>query len=286
LKTSRKEAKKNRDDLASEQLRRSNRAQKETPKEKATPGGLAGVSLLIIEKLAQIGLKHVSVSQGGNCAYLATSQAIFGNTNKWQTVRREASLQLETNRGDYLHEVTNEILEDTLREIKTSGEYIDQLGIKVIEDTYQRHIEVWMRNDEGDDIMNHPHYQAKENSILMWYNGLNIPGARGNHYDSLIVTDATRFKNRTRPPGIMDAASPGDGMQLQKASHEQSLAPVHGRTETEMSADHTKMASSEGKMLRDDLAAYDQSMAASPSLLREPHPTAAPNRPGVVEESE
>ena len=92
MKTSRKEAKKNRDDLASEQLRRSNRAKKETPKEKAAPGGLAGVSPIIIEKLAQIGLKHVSVSQGGNCAYLATSQAIIGNTNKWQTVRREASI--------------------------------------------------------------------------------------------------------------------------------------------------------------------------------------------------
>ena len=102
LKTSRKEAKKNRDDLASEQLRRSTRAKKETPREKIAPGGLAGVSPTIIEKLAQTGLKHVSVPQGGNCAYLATSQAIFGNTTKWQTVRREASLQLEANRGDYL----------------------------------------------------------------------------------------------------------------------------------------------------------------------------------------
>ena len=179
-------------------------------------------------------------------------------------VRREASLQLEANRGDYLHEVTIEILEETIREIKTPGEHIDQLGIKVIEDTYQRHMEVWMRNAEGDDIMTHPHYQAKENSILMWYNGLNISGAKGNHYDSLIVIDAARFQNRTRPPGTMDVAALGDGMQLQKASHEQNLAPVHERTETVTTAsknDHTKMASAEGKTLRDGLAANDQSMA-------------------------
>ena len=61
--------------------------------------------------------------------------------------------------------------------MKISGEHIDQLGIRVIEDRYKRHIEVWMRNAGGDGIMTHPHYQAQDNSILMWYNGLNVSGA-------------------------------------------------------------------------------------------------------------
>jgi hypothetical protein len=71
LKKGRKNAKKIKEDLASEQLRRSTRAKKETTKEKSAPSGLAGVSP-----------KKVSVSQGRNCAYLASSQAIFGNSNK------------------------------------------------------------------------------------------------------------------------------------------------------------------------------------------------------------
>ena len=147
-------------------------------------------------------------------------------------MRRETSLQLEANRGDYLDEVTIEILEETIREIKTPGEHIDQLGIKVIEDTYQRHMKVWMRNAEGDDIMTHPHYQAKNNSILMWYNGLNISGARGNHHDTLIVVDAARFQNRAKPPGTLDLAALEDGMQTQEAMHEQIGTPESDCVET------------------------------------------------------
>ena len=81
-----------------------------------------------------------------------------------------------------------------------------------------------------------------------------------------------------------------NGMQLQKASHEQNMASVCERTETVVTAsknDHTKMASSEGKTQRDGRATNDQSMAVSPSLLKEPHPTAVANRkPGTEEESE
>ena len=80
------------------------------------------------KKLERIGLKHVPVSQGGNCAYLATSQSIYGSSSKWQTVRNLGARHLEVNKEHYITDLIPEILEETIMEMKTAGEYIDELG--------------------------------------------------------------------------------------------------------------------------------------------------------------
>ena len=81
-------------------------------------------------------------------------------------------------------------------EMKTAGEHIDELGLKVIEDHYEKHVEIWMRTVDGEDIETHPYYNINEGSILMWYNGLNTSGAKGNHYDSLVVVNLELFLRR------------------------------------------------------------------------------------------
>ena len=42
-------------------------------------------------------------------------------------------------------------------EMKTAGEHIDELGLKVIEDHYEKHVEIWMRTEGGEDIETHPY---------------------------------------------------------------------------------------------------------------------------------
>ena len=104
----RKDAKKQK---ASDQVRRSTRNKKTVvPKEQLAPGGLSGVNQTIGERLAQIGLKHAPVSQGGNCAYLATSQAVYGSSSKWQTVRNLRARHLEGNKEHYIGGLTSEML--------------------------------------------------------------------------------------------------------------------------------------------------------------------------------
>ena len=199
---SRKEQKKQKEETQG-QVRKSTRLMKNTAnKELLMLGGLSGVSKNIEEKLERIGLRHVSVSQEGNCAYLATSQAIYGSSNKWQTVRNLGARHLEENRDHYIADLTEEILDETISEMKTAGEYIDELGLKVIEDLYQRHVEIWMRTEDGSDIETHPIYNINEGSILMWYNGLNSSGAKGNHYDSLIVVNLDAFLLRGEIYGL------------------------------------------------------------------------------------
>ena len=140
----RKDAKKQK---ASDQVRRSTRNKKTVVlKEQPAPGGLSGVNQTIGERLAQIGLKHASVSQGGNCAYLATSQAVNGSSSKWQTVRNLRARHLEGNKEHYIGGLTSEMLEETIEKMKAAGQHIDELGLKDIEDLYERNVEIWMRN--------------------------------------------------------------------------------------------------------------------------------------------
>ena len=55
---------------------------------------------------------------------------------------------------------------------------------------------MWRRTVDGDDIETDLSYSVEENSILLWYNGQNIQGGDGNHYDVLNVKDEEKFKNR------------------------------------------------------------------------------------------
>ena len=55
--------------------------------------------------------------------------------------------------------------------MKTSGEDIYELGLKVIEDLYEKHVEIWMRTADGTDIETHPYYNIEKGSILLWYKG-------------------------------------------------------------------------------------------------------------------
>ena len=117
-------------------------------------------------------------------------------------MRNLGARHLEENRDHYIADLTEEILDETISEMKTAGEYIDELGLKVIEDLYQRHVKIWMRTEDGSDIETHPIYNINEGSILMWYNGLNTSGAKGNHYDSLIVVNLDAFLLRGEIYGL------------------------------------------------------------------------------------
>ena len=77
-------------------------------------------------------------------------------------MRNLEARHLEENKDHYIADLTPEILEETITEMKTAGEHIDELGLKVIEDLYERHVEIWMRTEDGSDIETHQIYNIKE----------------------------------------------------------------------------------------------------------------------------
>ena len=158
--------------------------------------GNDGISKAIAAKLKEAGLEHQAVSGNGNCGYIAASYGLFDTHNKWRTIRVAVAKYLKDHREAYLERVDEELINITIKEMEKVGAYIGDFALSVIGDTYNRPIEMWRRTVDGDDIETDLSYSVEENSILLWYNGQNIQGGDGNHYDVLNVKDEEKFKNR------------------------------------------------------------------------------------------
>jgi hypothetical protein len=155
-----------------------------------------GVTNVIATKLSEAGLEHQAVARNGNCGYIAASYGIFNTHNKWKTIRTAGSKYLKKHKESYLQRIDEELIDVTIKEMEKTGVYIEDFALSVIGDTYNRPIEVWRRTIDGDDIETDLSYSIEDNSILLWYNGQNIQGGEGNHYDVLKVIDEGKFKNR------------------------------------------------------------------------------------------
>jgi hypothetical protein len=133
-------------------------------------GPLSGVSTTIATELRKRGLEHVDVAPSGNCLYLAISHAVYGNSRKWQTVRKVVAAELTKNRQNYA--IPDDELDHIIETCKVSFEYGDQVEMTAASNAYGRPIEMWMRTVDGENVESHPHYPPQENSIALWYNGL------------------------------------------------------------------------------------------------------------------
>ena len=161
-------------------------------------GGLSGVTSVIKAQLAEIGLKHISVSAQGNCFFLAASYGLFNKTSKFIEVRRAGAKYAE----DHFEELSSQVTEgeclETIVNLRKMNEPIDDLGITAVSLAYGRPVEIWQRAPDGAGIETHQTRGVANNSILMWYNGIRLgTNGQGNHYDALEITNRELFSRRS-----------------------------------------------------------------------------------------
>ena len=115
-------------------------------------GGLSGVTPMIKEKLAEIGLRHVPVAAQGNCFFLAASYGLHKKTSKFLEVRRAGAKYVEDNREELKDQVMEGECEETIASLRTMNAHVDDLGIAAVSLAYARPVEIWQRTPDGDGI--------------------------------------------------------------------------------------------------------------------------------------